>query len=1032
MSSLFFWKEWNRAYRIPYLNSLLFLAVGLLAFVVAWYRGVANVVQWDVLSELIELPTTIRTLTDGLFDFAVPGKAYAVSEQFVASVMQVHPWMATALLAALSVGFVLVLSAATRLSRVPFLVAMTVFILVLAVCRFETLEIPGLDGYYVFSILAFLFGSLAYYFHAFRIDFGFSARFAAFGLLMAVLWAGFGFLSPVGLPALTVVSYGMPALMLLSVGFIVFIAFEIIAGLVWVTSANLAPGINSNRPEGGTRRTFGMRNFAFLSGLYLINLLLIWLQNTRTIELNWITISPFLIFLASLLLGIWGFRRQVEQQDDPCDGPVPFEESGAFLYAGLGLITTATIAYAFATANDPVVEMFEDAIVYSHLALGAAFVLYVVFNFRALYQRGLAVHRVLYKPKKAALKYFRLAGLLVFGALLGGVNLFPVRQAVTGYYNGLGDLYVASGEFTSAQAFYQLGLEQEFQNHKSNYSLASLALRNNEPGKAAYFFSRALLKKPSPQAFAALSSTYQQTDLFFESIKTLQRGLRQFPKNGELQNNLGYLYSRTSIADSAYYYFKNSARNTNRNEVPEANLLGLYARNPRVLTADSTLAKETDRFDYASYQANALAIKLVTDRDTANLAQPTWLADEPPVADSLLATAGWPGLSVGRFASLYNFALVSPRRSDVPPDSVLTKTLRQRAQQVANQDFYDDLLMARAVAEYENHQPANTFSLLSQLAEGSPRTADQYRSALGLLLMDQGLYRKANEVLELNTDTLSAFYRAVALTKTGDLVMAQSLWEIASRNDAGVAGLKQVLYEERPPTGQATLSDLEKAFYVSYRIDDPNRGKFWETIRDANLKTVSGAKLIEEYLATRQPFYAQMILSQMGKPEQLNPFALSLENLSALRIAVFRNKLAAADSMSRAVFLPQHQAERQFLMGKVLAQNKQPKRAEIAFAEATRLAPLNAQIITGAAQFWKQNRQIDRAYSLVVRSLDYNPDQPELWKTYIDLCLDQRLIDYAENALPQLQGATSPADYQDFMTGYQQKLSSIEKERQTF
>lgn len=1021
MSSLFFWKEWDRTYRIPYLNSLLLLAVGLLAFSVAWWRGVANVVQWDVLSELIDLPTSIRTITDGLFDYSVPGKAYAVSEQFVASIMQVHPWMATTLLAALSIGFALVLSAVTRLNRVPFLAAMTGFILVLAVCRFEALEIPGLDGQYVFGILAFLFGSVAYYFHAFRIDISFTSRFGTFGLLFLAVCLGLGALSPVALPTLTVVSYGMPALMLLSVGFIVFIAFEIIAGLVWITSANLAPGINS-QGEGGNRRQFGIRNFAVLSGLYLANLLLVWLQNTRTLDLNWVTISPFLIFIASLLLGIWGFRQQIEQQDD-----VPFEESGAFLYAGLGLITTATIAYAFATANDPVVEMFEDAIVYSHLAMGAAFVLYVVFNFRQLYQRGLAVHRVLYKPKQGALMYFRLGGLLVFGALLGGVNLFPVRQAITGYYNGLGDLYVASEQFTSAQAFYQLGVEQEFQNHKSNYALASLALRNNEPGKAAYFFSQALLKQPSPQAFAALSSTYQQTELFFEAIKSLQRGLQLFPNNGELQNNLGYLYSRTSIADSAYYYFQSAVRNTSRDEVPEANLLGLYARNPKVLAADSSLAQNTDRFTYESYEANALALKVVFSHDTTSLKQPTWLADEPPMVDSLLATEGWPGLSVGRFASLYNFALISPR-----PDSVLTKTLRQRSQQVSNQDFSDDLLLARAMAEYQNHQPANTFSLLSQLAEGSPRTAEQYRSALGLLMMEQGLYRKANEFLELNTDTLSIFHRAIALTKAGDLVMAQSLWETASRNDAGVAGLKQVLYEERVRTGQANLSDLEKAFYVSYRIDDPNRGKYWETIRDANLKTVSGTKLIDQYIATRQPFYAQMILSQMGKPEQLNPFALSLENLSALRIAAFRNKLAASDSMSRQPFLPQHEAERQFLMGKVLAQNKQPQRAQLAFAEAARLAPLNAQIVTGAAQFWKQARQIDRAYNLVVGTLDYNPDQPELWKTYIDLCLDQRLTDYAEDALPQLQGSTSPADYQAFLADYQQKLSSIEKDRQTF
>ncbi|WP_019988930.1 tetratricopeptide repeat protein [Rudanella lutea] len=1013
MSSLFFWKEWSRTYRLPYLNSLFFLSLSLILFGVAWYRGVANVVQWDVLSELIDLPTTIRTLTDGLFDYNVPGKAYAVSEQFVASVMQVHPWMATTLLGALLIGFAGVLSAATRLSRVPFLAIMTAFILVLAVCRFETLEIPGLDGQYVFGILAFVLGSVAYYFHAFRTDIPMPARFGVFGLLLIGLFFGLGALSPVPHPALTAVSYGMPAFMLVSVGFILFIAFEIIAGLVWVTSANLAPAVGN--PE--TRRTFGLRNFVLLTSLYLVNLLLVWLQNTKTLELGWLTVSPFLIYVTSLLLGVWGYRRQVEQQED-----VPFAESGAFLYAGLGLIATSTIAYAFATANDPVVEMFEDAIVYSHLAMGTAFVLYVLYNFRQLFAKGLAVHRVLYKPKQAGLTVFRLGGLVVFGALLGGANLFPVRQAITGYYNGLGDLYAASGQLTSAQAFYQLGVEQEFQNHKSNYALASLALRNNEPGKAAFFFNQALLKQPSPQAFAALSSTYQQTNLFFEAIKALQRGLGQFPKSGELQNNLGYLYSRTSIADSAYYYFQTAVANTSRNEVPEANLLGLYARNPQVLATDSTLARQTDRYTYESYEANALAIKLVARRDTAGLAPPTWLADEPPVADSLLLTEGPAGLSVGRFASLYNYALASAR-----PDSLLLQTLQQRGRQVSNQDFADDLLLAQAMVAYRSGRPADTFTLLSQLADGSPRTAEGYRTALGLLLMDSGLYPKANQMLELNTDTLSMYYRALTLTKMGDLVAAQSLWETAGRNDAGVAGLKQILYQERPP-----VSDLEKAFYVSYRTDDPNRGRYWETIRNTDLKTVSGATLIEEYLATRQPFYAQMILSQMGKPEQLSPFALSLENLSALRITVFRNKLPAADSMSRGFFALPHQAERQFLLGTVLARNQKTTEADRAFAEALRLAPLDAQIATGAARFWQQQKQTGRAYRAVVGVLDYNAREPELWKTYISLCLDQRLTDYAEDALPQLQGATSPADYQAFLADYQQKLTSIEKQRQAF
>jgi hypothetical protein len=57
----------------------------LILFVIAWARGLGNVVHWNVLSELNELPVTFQTFSDGLLDYAVNGKAYAVSEQFVAS-----------------------------------------------------------------------------------------------------------------------------------------------------------------------------------------------------------------------------------------------------------------------------------------------------------------------------------------------------------------------------------------------------------------------------------------------------------------------------------------------------------------------------------------------------------------------------------------------------------------------------------------------------------------------------------------------------------------------------------------------------------------------------------------------------------------------------------------------------------------------------------------------------------------------------------------------------------------------------------
>ena len=55
-------------------------------------------------------------------------------------------------------------------------------------------------------------------------------------------------------------------------------------------------------------------------------------------------------------------------------GSVLFQRFRGLFIRGLRLLTTLTITYAFVTANDPLVELFEDVIVYTHLTIGLAFV----------------------------------------------------------------------------------------------------------------------------------------------------------------------------------------------------------------------------------------------------------------------------------------------------------------------------------------------------------------------------------------------------------------------------------------------------------------------------------------------------------------------------------------------------------------------------------------------------------------------------------------------------------------------------------
>ena len=1013
MSSLFFWKEWSRSYRLLYLGSLLLVFISLVLLILAWIRGIGNVVSWNVLSELNDLPVTLHTFTDGLLDYAVPGTAYAVSEQFVTSAMRVQPSMAIALLAGVCIAFVLLLSALTRFDRTRYLVGMGILILGLAFFRFEMLEVPGLGNNGLFLLLAGIFGAVSYYFHAFRSDIRIPIRLAVFSGLMTMVVAVIAALSPVMYPALVLVSYGMPVLLVFSVGFIFFIAAEIVAGLVWLTTASrttMAGGADDGSP-------LGLRNFLFISALYFVNLILVWLKNTKAIDWDVLIISPFILFLVSVTIGFWGFRRLVQQQ-----GVVSFRDGGAFLYVGLTLLSALTIAYAFVTANDPIVEVFEDLIVYSHLAMGVVFTAYVLINFLPIFKSGRAVHRILYAPKRLELGIFRVIGFFLAVVLVSMGGSIVVRQALAGYNNGLGDLYVANGETASAQAFYGQALEQEFQNHKSNYALASLAMQRNDQPLAAYFFRQATLKQPQPHDYAGLSQTYLQTDLFFEAIKTLQQGLRTFPTSGELQNNLGYLYARTSIADSAYYYLKAATNNVNRNEVPMTNLLALYARNPNVLTADSTLARNTTETTYVPYQANALALRL-----SAPGSVPTPLTTPAALKEALTH-----GLNVGNFASLYNFALANEQPHLT--DTTLTEALRQLANNPTNQDFTDDLLLARAVAEYHRHDHPTAFGLLSQVAEGNPQKATQYRTITGLLLMEQGLYHTAADQFSENSDTTSIYYQALALTKAGDPALAQSLWEKAAKTDPAIAALSKLLYGQGTPQ-----NDLEQAFKLLYNVElsPVEQAGLYGSIINPNTKAVVAGTLARRLFA-RSATVARArewvrLLPQQGVTET---YPVSVARLARIDDALASGALTTAESLLNEPILAGFRAEQTLLRARVhqataQTQAQQQVTREL-YDEAVQLAPLNARIVASAAQFYRDQRQVKSAYSLVLTALPFNEASPDLLKIYVTLCLDQSLFDYARDGLTRLQRVAPPTDYQAFRSTYQEKLASVEKSREKF
>jgi xanthine/uracil permease len=125
--------------------------------------------------------------------------------------------------------------------------------------------------------------------------------------------------------------------------FIFLISHEIIAGLVWLVSKNSQKGKNS------------LPQFLIIALIFLANVLLVYLENTKRIEKSSFVISPIILFITSSLLGIWGFRLFLHQKDW-----FSFQKSGAWIYLGMATISMATVGFIFGTNNDPLIDLFED------------------------------------------------------------------------------------------------------------------------------------------------------------------------------------------------------------------------------------------------------------------------------------------------------------------------------------------------------------------------------------------------------------------------------------------------------------------------------------------------------------------------------------------------------------------------------------------------------------------------------------------------------------------------------------------------
>ncbi len=352
--SFLFWQNWRSPYRPLYLSSLVLLLICLALFATAAVQGTDAVLEWQTQNELQAVPLTLDSFTKGLFNFSVDASSYSIMQRFAPSDMQVNRVVTYLYAALLALSTLLLLSVVTVLPRLWYVGSMAVFILWLASCKLDLLQVFGDTGNLFFISSVVLLVPVSYYIHAFRPDFPFVLRLGIFALLFALLIGVAAFFSRNSHPLFTTLSYGTIVPLVLSALFILMVSPEIMRSCMFLVS------------HSGSASS--LLHFTLLTIIYLVNLVLRYLYNTQKIDWDILYLNSFFILTISIILGIWGFRKRGTLFSHIVTDPY-----ASLVYTGLAVLTLATIGYAFATGNDPMIEMFEDIILYSHIAMAIAF-----------------------------------------------------------------------------------------------------------------------------------------------------------------------------------------------------------------------------------------------------------------------------------------------------------------------------------------------------------------------------------------------------------------------------------------------------------------------------------------------------------------------------------------------------------------------------------------------------------------------------------------------------------------------------------
>ena len=969
MHNFYFWKSWPSSYKFSFWFLILLLGFLTTNYFLMSYLGVSTSLSWEVSKDLGTVDSVVKSFNLGLFNFQIPAKSYYLFESYVANDISISTEIVYAFLSFSIVGMLILVSVLTCLNRFWFALGIALFSFLVLNFQFEQLTFLGQYSKYSSWLILVLYLLPSFYFHYLKTNVPFTLRVFVFFVLTGFIGLYIGLNSTVSEPLVYLANYGIYASLILTVLFILMLASE-----VYVLFVRMLP---SNSENMGTKNII---HFLVLSLIYFVNLFLVYKNVTQNSSWNFVYINAFVLLGLAIVSGLFNWKHRIEKMG----GAFPFFPLGAFFYVGMSIVSLSTILYFFYTANDPFLEVVEDTILYSQMGFGVMFLVYVLSNFGTLLLHNKAVYKVLYKPYRMSYALYFALGLGLTSLLFLKSDWAALSQVKAGYYNGIASVYSRNGDTFTSQEYYKLASRYSYKNHCSHYSLSSLALKEGDVNTAIYALKNALGKHTSPFAYARLSNLYKEEGKLFDALFLLQEAVHTYPENEHLLNNLGVLYSKTNMTDSALYYF-NKARLVNpSNTLVKSNDLALKTKHKLAveLTLLDELMKE-ERLTKA-LQINALALSNLHSKKLPTKSLSLFMAEDTDL-------------------DTYESLVLNNLNVNQQGSPVLRDFLHQAIKDSSNYDKEELLSFNYAIGLYLSDSVYKSFDFLEKLSLNHPKRSANYLHTLGLLSLDQNSPAKASAYFQrasaLNFPK-AKLNNLIADSELGLTKGMQSRWEGFKISHTKLSADMQWLYLDQNKYSLEKASDEQLYQLVRYAFrmySVENQLGICQLISDSFKKNLALLLVAEHSLENRENSNFQKSIDLI---DSNNPRILARKNDLLLKhYFLLNNEKALAALLEKAQDNPTDLTKLYTLyLGAVKS-----KEQKTIFSELTKNNPFKVEQLLVSSRYFSNLGELEKAYVLLQKALAYNPYDLDLQEEFIYVALKNGLEDYAKIALEDLQ-----------------------------